>query len=490
MAKDNRNMKGTYFISSISITPAIAEFGISSIFILFLLNVLHLTIPLTSTIYAYYYGFAYLLPILIGYIADKYLNKSTALVIGFVSMIISQLFLSFASSLYYPTDITYNTLYLNVQNISYVIGLFFLALGTGLSTLAITHIINSICTDDASRLDGFSIYYPVMNIGVLVGVIIMTILIGNNNHTLYEIAFLLFALLLTIGLFCFTSLRNKYLYDDKGKLMIDDSFEDSMDIPSNNHESNKSTPATSSNSKQKIKFFHISLDSQEKYRLTIFFVFLIIIVFYRIAYSQSNSSMVYFIKTFVERNVGPFEIPVQFFSVFNPLFILIFSPIVIIINNKLEAMGKTLNFINRSIIALLLIVVCFAILAFVGYFIDVGVVDKISLIWVIVFEFFIAMSELYFSISSYSMVGNLAPADSYALFFGLFTATRAVAMFFSGIISSYFPKDAYVIFRGNIPVNGLMSFFLMFVVMNLLAAVILICYRKKLREKLNFEDFN
>ena len=95
MSKISDKFKGTYFISSISITSAICEFGISSIFTLFLLYVLHFSIPLTSKTYAYYYGFAYILPILIGYISDKYLKKTTSLIMGFVSMITSQLILSF-----------------------------------------------------------------------------------------------------------------------------------------------------------------------------------------------------------------------------------------------------------------------------------------------------------------------------------------------------------------------------------------------------------
>ena len=76
MSKENQNMKGTYFISSIATVTYIVDCGVSSIFILFLMDVLNFSMPLSSKIYAYYYVFAFLLPILIGYISDKYLSKS------------------------------------------------------------------------------------------------------------------------------------------------------------------------------------------------------------------------------------------------------------------------------------------------------------------------------------------------------------------------------------------------------------------------------
>ena len=60
----DKKYKGTYFISSISFTTMIAEYGISTIFILFLLYNLHFSTSLSSNIYSYYYGFAYILPIL------------------------------------------------------------------------------------------------------------------------------------------------------------------------------------------------------------------------------------------------------------------------------------------------------------------------------------------------------------------------------------------------------------------------------------------
>ena len=493
MGKNRENMRGTYFISSISTTTFLVEYGISSIFTLFLLYVLDFSIPLTSHVYGYYYGFAYLLPILIGYISDKYLNKSTSLTIGFLSMIISQVILCFSASLDAPINPIQDTIVFNLQNTTYFIGLMFLALGTSFSSLSIMHIINSI-NNESSRVKGFSIYYPILNIGILIGVIITTVVVGDENYDLFEWIFFIFTIILIIGLINFRLGKNKYLVDNDGNPMKDNyPNEDPMNKERSNFFANISRENTFKieklNFKQRIKLFRDSLTQHEKDRLTVFFIFLMIIIFYRIAYSQSSISLIFFIDTYVQRDLSFYTIPVQMFSMLNPMFILILGFIFIKVNDKLEEKKIELNFMKRTILALLIILLCYTILTVIGYYIDIGSVDKISVIWIVVFEFFIAVSEILFSIAGYSLVGNLAPEKYNSLFFGFFLATRSIAMFLSGFISSHFPQEeADFIF--NLPINGLMTFFITFVIIITITALVLIINRKKLIEKMHLEDLN
>ena len=278
----DKKFKGTYFISSISLTTSITEFGISSIFTLFLLYVLHFSMDLTTHTYSYYYGFAYALPILIGYISDKYLNKSTALTIGFISMILSQFILSFSSSLYQPSNIVYNNYFFSLQNITFATGLFFLALGTSFTTLSITHIIYSI-NEENSVINAFSIYYPILNLGVLIGIIMISVIIGDENYHLYEVAFLLFGNILIAGLIAFHLLKNKYLVDNEGELMKEGHSKDSIRIESDSLLHKLSSKSISEikglNFKERFNLFNISLSPVEKDRLIVFLIFLVIIIF-------------------------------------------------------------------------------------------------------------------------------------------------------------------------------------------------------------------
>ena len=142
------------------------------------------------------------------------------MILGFISLILSQLILSFSSSLYYPSNLVYNSFFFNLQNVTYLMGLFFLGLGTSFANITVTAIINEI-NDENSITHAFSIYYPIINIRVMFGAIIMSIIIGAENYHLYQWAFLFLAALLTIGLVLFLLLKDKYLVDNEGKLMKD-----------------------------------------------------------------------------------------------------------------------------------------------------------------------------------------------------------------------------------------------------------------------------
>lgn len=493
MSEIGKKFIGTYFISSISLTSAIAEFGITSIFTLFLLYVLHFSIPLASQTYAIYFGFAYILPIFVGYFSDRYLKKSTALTIGLVLMIISQFILSFASMLYTPSETVQETFVFNLPNISFFVGLVFLAFGTSFSNLIVTNIINSL-NDEKTVEDAFSIYYPILNLGVVIGVLVMTLVIGEDHYYFYKWAFLVFGFCLLIGLIVFRLFKDKYLIDHNGNLMKDESSPNSIKAEINKALSKISSKSIAEigklNFKEKRSLFKGSITPHEKDRMIVFLVFVVLIIFYRIAYSQNSISLVFFIDNFVNRDLGFFEIPVQLFFVLEPLYILILGPVLVKFNNKLEEKNIEFGFLKRTITGMLILSSCYLLLAVVGYFIDISVLNKINLAYILIFEFLFAISELSMSLAGYSMMGNLAPEKYYSFLFGIFLATRAVSMFISGNISALFPAGGNPSFYGIIPVNGLMAYYLFFVVVILIAVFILFVFRNKLIKKMHLDDFN
>ncbi|MBE6508811.1 MAG: peptide MFS transporter [Methanobrevibacter sp.] len=393
------------------------------------------------------------------------MNNSQAITIGFISMIVSQFILSFSSSLYSPSNNEYNNFIFNLQNMTFALGMFFLALGTSFANLSITHIINTI-NDDDSRVQAFSIYYPIVNFGVIIGIIIMSVIIGENNYPLYKWSFLLFGIISMAGLIVFHMLKNKYLVDNHGKLMKDEHSSNSIKDESNKHlhklSSQSITKIKDLNLKERILLFKRSLSQKEKDRLTVFIIFLIIITIYRIGYSQTSIAMIFFIDFHVERDLYFFKVPVQLFCILNPIFILILSPIFIKFNNKINEREIELGSIKKTIVAMIFITLCFTLMSVIGYYIDINAVDKISIFWILLFEMLLAISELFSSIAGYSLVADLSPEKYYSLYFGFYLATRSIAMFLSGIISAFFPDkmDAGLILNNIVMINGLMDYFL------------------------------
>ena len=94
----------------------------------------------------------------------------------------------------------------------------------------------------------------------------------------------------------------------------------------------------------------------------------------------------------------------------------------------LMEIAQTSGLIERMTIAILFIAVCYAVMAAIGFSIDLHVTDKINLLWMILFEIILAISELFFSVAGYTMVSELAPNNYFSLFLGIFLATRSAKL--------------------------------------------------------------
>ena len=482
--------KGTYFVSSLAMTSSLTEYGISSIFTLFLIHVLHFSIPLSSSMYSQYYGFAYILPIFVGLISDRYMTKTRSLLIGFISMIISQLILFASASLYAPSSVEQTAITFNLQNILFIVGLAFLALGTSFANNTFSNIISLVSNNtQEAELDSYSIYYSLLNLGVIIGILIMTFVVGDTNYMLFKWSFLIFAIFLAIGMIVFLYARHVFLVNYRGELVEDKTDENNEGILRKIASGVKSILHGILHIKSVISNFISSLSQTDKDRLILFFLILIFIIIYRIGYNQSSASMVIFEESYVVRDYGFLVLPVQLFSIFNPLFIILLSPLYSKFNKKAAEKNWNLGLVTRVGIGLLLLSICFIVLADISYLIDVGVTNKISILWIIIYELILALSELFLSVTGYAMVAELAPANNFALFFGIFQSTHAIARYLTGWIINIFPaSETATLFLGSFPINGLTNFFLLFAVPALICGIILIYKRKSLERRVHYGE--
>ena len=483
--------RGTYFVSSLAMASSLTEYGISSIFTLFLIHVLHFSIPLSSSMYSQYYAFAYILPIFVGLISDRYLTRTTSLLIGFISMIISQLILFISASLYAPSGVELTTLTLNLQNSLFIIGLAFLALGTSFANNTFSNIISLISKNTKeAEIDSYAIYYSLLNLGVIIGILIMTFIVGDTNYLLFKWSFLIFAIFITIALIIFLYARRVFLVNYNGEHL-----EEIMDAAENNSKGGTLKKFVSDlkgilNSilhiKSTLSNFIASLSKKDKDRLTLFFLIILFIIVYRIGYNQSSASMVLFEENYVLRDYGFLVLPVQLFSIFNPLFIILLTPLYSKFNQKVYEKNWDIGIVARIGIGMILLSLCFIVMANVSYQIDIGATEKINVIWIIIYEIILAVSELFLSVTGYAMVAELAPANYFALFFGIFQSTHAVAKYIAGMIINIFPgPETAVNYIGQMPMNGLSNFFLIFVFPALVCGIILIYKRKSLERRVH-----
>ena len=487
----NETKRGTYFVSSLAMTTSLTEYGISSIFTLFLIHVLHFSIPLSSSMYSQYYLFAYTLPIIVGLISDRYLSRTTSLLIGFISMIISQIILFISASLYAPSSVQLTTITFNLQNTLFIIGLAFLALGTSFANNTFSNIISLISKNTKEAgIDSYAIYYSLLNFGVIIGILIMTFIVGDTNYLLFKWSFLIFAIFEAIALIIFLYARHVFLVNYKGEHLheIIDTMETKGEsgIWKKLFSEIKGLVYAILHLRTVLSNFLASLSKKDKDRLTLFFLIIFFIIVYKIGYNQSSASMILFEENYVLRDYGFLVLPVQLFSIFNPFFIIILTPLYSKFNQKVAEKNWDLGIVARIGIGMILLSICFVVMANVSYQIDIGATDKVNIIWIIIFEIILAISELFLSVTGYAMVAELAPAQYFALFFGIFQSTNAIAKYIAGMVIKIFPgPESTVNYIGHMPINGLSNFFLIFVFPALVCGLILVYKRKSLEKRVH-----
>lgn len=469
-----------YMISSLEVTRSMSEFGFSAIFMLFMVHLIKFSFPLAANINGIYYGIAYMFPILCSIISGKYLNTKRLIILGCLSVILSQLLFFFSASLYSPTATTTNVIFFNKQTMLMFLGLFFLAFGTGFTVINLPKMVKNLFSNDDDMDKGLSMLYFSTNLGGTVGPILLSVIAGDNP-LMFKWGFLVLAILLTVGLVLFSynkdhrgkfieSLRNAKIKSIKEEaLSIKNSIRIRNLIARLNRLENPLTPVT----------------PVEKDRLAALFIIFIAIIAYRVAYHQTSVSTVMFIDTCVNKNFFSYIINTEAFLSINPIYILIFTPLIVKFNSKLAEKGKSLDFITKIIIGMILMVLAFFVLFAVTAQYTGG--ETINLGWILFYEFFLAWSELFAILTCYTMISKLVRDDLFTHIFAFFTATNAFGKFFAGFLSSNFPvlhiTSASIL--GLIKISSISDYFLFLVVLNLIVAVALIILRKPLLNRLH-----
>jgi len=106
---------------------------------------------------------------------------------------------------------------------------------------------------------------------------------------------------------------------------------------------------------------------------------------------------------------------------------------------------------------------------------------NISPLWLIAAYILFTFGELCISPIGLSMVSKLSPARFTCLLMGIWFLTNAFANVLAGLLSTLYPDashaPAYIL---GIPIDNFTAFFMVFVILSLIAAVALFLMRGKL----------
>ena len=340
------------------------------------------------SLYGIYMGVAYLTPLLGGYLADRFLGQRRSTMIGAFMMAIGHFLMAFQGLWFFYS----------------ALGL--VAIGNGFFKPCLTSILGELYDDakESQRDGAFSIFYMGINIGGAAAGFAAGWALSNYG---YDLGFSIAGIGMVISLFIFWWGKDKYLGNvgiaPQAKVV-------------NHHEK--------------------PLTAEEKKRLLVVFFIFLIIVFTYIAWEQLGGLLPLFIRDSVDRTIWGFEIPIPWFSVLNPLMIVLFAPVISLLWIGLGKGGKD-PFLGAKLgLGLLAMTVGFLILGWMTTAANAKEGMLLGTEWIILFNFFVVLGELCINPISWAAATKLAPPSYTTRCMGLMLAGTGVGSYLAGYVGS------------------------------------------------------
>ena len=506
MSQSKGHPKGLYLIFATGTAERFSYYGMRAIFILFLTQALMMDKELASSIYGSYTGLVYLTPLIGGYVADKYWGIRRSVFWGAVMMGLGQFLLFLSASFLNSVEMSHWLMYG---------GLGFLIFGNGFFKPTITTLVGQLYEPNDSRLDAaYTIFYMGINVGAFIAPLVCGYFGDTGTPEDFKWGFLAAAIGVLFTIIVFETQKNKYLVSPSGEQI-------GIIPDAQNHKKDEDKQEQLTISKEdaikKALFFggvtvilfvifkrvfdaeyisagifaacigipaYILFDSSltriERERIIVIYIIAFFVIFFWAAYEQAGASLTLFADEQTNRSIFGWEMPASYFQAFNPLFVVALAFVMPFIwgflsKRKMEPSSPAKQAIGLFLLSL-------------GYlFIAIGVKDlqpgvKVSMLWLTGLYFIHTMGEMALSPIGLSMVNRLTPVRFASLMMGVWYLSNAAANKFAGILSGLYPEAGKSKVILGFEVVSLYDFFMVFVVMSGISAVILFLLCKWLQK--------
>ncbi len=410
MDNARKHPKGLYLLFATEMWERFSYYGMRALLILYLTKSyleggLHIEEKTAALIYGFFAGLVYFTPLIGGWLADKYLGQRKSITIGGIIMMCGQFCLAAEQS----TTFLYA-------------GLFLLIIGNGFFKPNISVVVGDLYPQGDGRRDAaFTIFYMGINVGAFFAPLITGYLAVKYN---YRYGFLASGIGMLIGLLIYNILGNKYL-GDIGKLPSGKSL--------------KENAATS-----------LPLTKEEKDRTWVIIILVIFCTIFFAGFEQAGSSMSLYTDRFIDRSVGNFTIPTEWFQSVNPLFIIIMAPLFSMLWTELSWKGKNPSVAIKMGLGMILLGLGFVVMLGAVWQRGGDIADtaiKANLLFLVGTYLMHTVGELCLSPMGLSMVTRLAPVKLASLLMGVWLLTSSVANIAGGYLASFVSEvGAFTIF--------------------------------------------
>ena len=365
-------------------------YGMRALLVYYMTMELLIEQGMSSVIYGTYTAFAYFTPIFGGIIADRWLGKRRAVILGGSIMALGHFMMTFEPLFY--------------------IALGTIALGNGFFLPSLPSQINDLYSaNDPRRPWAYNIYY----VGVNIGGFLAPLICGTLGEFYgWHYGFGAAGIGMAAGL---------AIYVWGGKY-----------LPVENR-----SPVTATGGK--VKFW----DGFDRPTLMLLGGLLLAVTVFRSAYEQVGNTVALWADSGVDRAAGSLEIPMTWFQSLNPLLVILMTPFLLARWRRQAAAGTEASPLHKMAIGALVVAGAYVLLALVA-----GVQDgaRASWLWLVAFFIVLTTGELYILPNGLGIFARLAPqrlgASTVASwFFATFTGSLAGGLV--GSLWSVLPVPAY-----------------------------------------------
>ena len=329
-------------------------YGMRAILVYYMTKTLLLDQESSSTTYGFYTAFAYFTPIIGGTIADRWLGKHRAVIIGASIMALGHFMMAFEPAFYFA--------------------LATIALGNGLFLPTLPSQVNDLYrAGDPRRPWAYNIYYIGVNVGAVLGILICSALGETIGwHWGFGAA--------GIGM-----LAGLVIYLAGGKYLPPESR-----APAPAAAIAPASPARRNDWPTVQLLLGIALA----------------VVVFRGAYEQVGNTVALWADSGVDRALGGITIPAGQFQLLNPLLVILMTPLLLIRWRRLADAGREHNPLQKMAIGALVVAVSYALLAVAA---AMAGVDRAHWAWLVGFFLILTLGELYILPTGLGLFARLAP---------------------------------------------------------------------------------
>lgn len=532
--KQHGHPKGLYLLFVTEMWERFSYYGMRALFTLYMINALLFDQAKASQIYGSYTGLVYLTPLIGGYIADRYWGNRRSILVGGLMMAAGQFFMFLSASFYTPKEAN-----LLLMEILMIVGLALLIIGNGFFKPNISTMVGDLYEKTDHRKDSaFTIFYMGINTGAFIAPLICGFVGDTGNPADFKWGFLCACIGMLLGTTVFEVLKNKYIRTPDGKQI---GLSPAKDTVHHKHDdAEKELEAEEKASPLRmfcfifgavVLFFLFSfnfsgvgglfagadwigaaifavsiampvfiitdksLTKTERSRIWVIYIIAFFVIFFWSAFEQAGNALTVFADKQTDRTIFGWTMPASYFQSFNPIFIVTLAPLFALLWQLLGKHGKEPASPVKLPIGLFLLAVGYLVIAWGVK--GVSPTAKVSMIWLTIMYLTHTMGELCLSPIGLSMVNKLSPARFASLLMGVWFMSNAAANKFAGILSGCYPYEIDKTTGESIPhatsflgyqITNLYDFFMLFVVMAGVAAVVLFFLSSTLKKMMKGID--